>query len=653
MPDWSYLPLFRPLLFRLPARRARALTLGAFGLLGRLPGGAFTIKTLGHMEPSPHLESSICGLPLPTPVGLSGCVDGAGTARRAMAQLGFGFMETGPVTVRPVGNGAPIELERNREGILYPDYFENEGADAAAARLADPGHRLPQFVRIAPLPGSTPGEAADQIGALVRQLTGAGAHGFYLDILQDECLSPADAARLAESVRRCAAREAAGKPSFLYVPCRMPDSRLEQLLRTADLRLWTGIVIGETRLADGTLRPGRDDKEACRSKLRLVRRYAPDGFILKAAVGVHEPGDALELQAAGADYLLLHSGMIYAGPGLPKRVNEALLHERLRHMPEPAPASFWSHWGWMLLLGAGMIAGGLLAWLIAATTVLLPYDEAFLGLTRRELEALSHRLLHFMSHDRVTLAGTMISIGVLYVQLARHGLRHGLHWARTALLVSCLVGFSSFFLYLGYGYFDPLHALAAALLLPMFILGMRNNPDAPPRHPVHLRNDRVWRLALWGQLCMIALGASLAVGGITIAAVGITGVFVPEDLAYLEATRDQIRALDPQLLPLIAHDRAGFGGALLADALALLIMALWGIQAGQRWIWRTFLIGGAPAFAAAFSVHWHIGYRDLWHLAPAFFALLLYILGLALLYPYLMGSSRKGASLPAPGPLSR
>ena len=50
MPDWSYQTLFRPVLFRLPARLSRALTLKSIGLLSRLPSGSFVIRTLGHME---------------------------------------------------------------------------------------------------------------------------------------------------------------------------------------------------------------------------------------------------------------------------------------------------------------------------------------------------------------------------------------------------------------------------------------------------------------------------------------------------------------------------------------------------------------------------------------------------------------------------
>ncbi|MCP6082805.1 hypothetical protein NL341_27790, partial [Klebsiella pneumoniae] len=71
------------------------------------------------------------------------------------------------------------------------------------------------------------------------------------------------------------------------------------------------------------------------------------------------------------------------------------------------------------------------------------------------------------------------------------------------MFVSGAVGFPSFFLYLGYGYFDPVHAWAAAVLFPLFLLAMRRNPDRPSRKPVNLRNSRVWRRAMWGQLCFV------------------------------------------------------------------------------------------------------------------------------------------------------
>jgi hypothetical protein len=349
------------------------------------------------------------------------------------------------------------------------------------------------------------------------------------------------------------------------------------------------------------------------------------------------------LLAAGAAFVEVHSGLVYAGPGLPKRINDlvanaypaprgpaASLNPRLRAFYS------WPNWVWIALLGAAMLFGGILAWLIAITRVVLPYDELFVGLSRTDLATINARLLPFMAHDRVTLAGTMISIGVLYGQLALHGMRRGADWAREAVLVSAVVGFASFFLFLGFGYFDPLHALVALLLLPLFVFGMRGSLVATGTTAVpNEHNDWRWRLGLWGQLLFVGIGFGLALAGCVIAGVGMTSVFVPEDLAFLRTTPGALGAITPRLIALAAHDRAGFGGALVSDGLALLLASLWGFGQGARWLWWTFVAAGVPGFVAAFGIHLAVGYTNLWHLAPAIAALVFYLLALTLSYPYL------------------
>ncbi|MBP1964769.1 hypothetical protein [Paenibacillus aceris] len=440
-------------------------------------------------------------------------------------------------------------------------------------------------------------------------------------------------------VRQLAA--AAGKPALLYVPPQLPEGTLREL--AAQLSSWSGVVVGEALREEGSRRVRVGGSDVLSAQLSLVRRLRSAGAATIVAAGaVSQPQDALELLAAGANSVQLHSGLVYAGPGLPKRINEAILYDRIRETEEPQPPSFWANWGWMSLLGFSMIIGGLLAWLIAATSVLLPYDETFLGVSRSVINRFNGHIIHFMSHDRITLAGTMISLGIFYSQLAKHGLRFGLHWARTALLASCTVGFSSFFLYLGYGYFDPLHATAAAVLLPMLLLTLRGLKDYPSRKPPGLTNDIVWRRAQWGQCCFVVLGIGLAFGGLTIAFVGITSVFVPTDLAYLGLTARQLAEWNEHLIPLIAHDRAGFGGALFSLAVAIAASALWGVNQGESWLWWTFLWGGTPGFAAGLLVHFHIGYTDFIHLLPVYIAVLLYVAGLYLMHPFLVRGAGTG-----------
>ena len=62
MPDWFYRTASRPVLFRLPAERARDFALGFMGALCRLPLGQKVIDFLGHMRADRRLERSALGL---------------------------------------------------------------------------------------------------------------------------------------------------------------------------------------------------------------------------------------------------------------------------------------------------------------------------------------------------------------------------------------------------------------------------------------------------------------------------------------------------------------------------------------------------------------------------------------------------------------
>ena len=135
MPDWSYVPLFRPLLFRLPAERARAITLGLIGGLARRPGGAASFAAIGHMEPPAALRRTIAGLAMPTPVGLGAGLDLNGYAAPALARLEIGHLELGPITLAPLSVADPIERRVHDEAIVYPTLTANPGLDVLLRNL--------------------------------------------------------------------------------------------------------------------------------------------------------------------------------------------------------------------------------------------------------------------------------------------------------------------------------------------------------------------------------------------------------------------------------------------------------------------------------------------------------------------------------------
>src|SRR3954451_1467072 len=135
MPDWTYQTIFRPLLFRLPAARARDLTLRTTAALAAISGPLKTIECFGDLRPPDGARVSAFGLDLAAPVGLGAGLDVHAVALPALAQLGFGFLEAGPVTRAPVREGR-IERREDEEAIWYETPLANDGVDALLARLA-------------------------------------------------------------------------------------------------------------------------------------------------------------------------------------------------------------------------------------------------------------------------------------------------------------------------------------------------------------------------------------------------------------------------------------------------------------------------------------------------------------------------------------
>jgi dihydroorotate dehydrogenase len=626
MPDWSYRTVLRPILFHLPPAAARDLALRVMGPLGRSAIGGALIDFMGHMRAPAALRHSLAGLSFPSRAGLGCGLDPGLRAFGAFARFGVGFVEVGPIGLDP-RRGGLVGRDDAASCLVLAMPSDTIGLGAAVARL---GPRRRDGV---PLIARLEAGAADEVPRLVDALAP------HVDAFT---LSGGDESWTDDEWRRfhAAATEAArraSRPLFACVPADLDANALSRRIGTAkDLAGF--MVEGASRPVAGRRHLGVAARTAALETVRRLRARAPGTAIL-AGGGVHDPQDALHLLEAGADLVAIESGLVFSGPGLPKRVNEAVRFAGAQDAPpaERAPAMSWF---WTLLMGLGMLFGSLLALLIAATRVVLPYDEQFVGLTRAELQALNDQLLPFMAHDRVTLAGTMVTIGVLYSALSWFGIRRGEHWAQVAVLASAAAGFASFFLFLGFGYFDPFHAFVTAVLFQFLLLGIHGRlaePHGLP--PPMLVEDRAWRLSQWGQLGLIAQAIGFTVAGLFISFIGATHVFVREDLEFMGTTAAAIASAGPRLVPLVAHDRASFGGMLFVCGLLFLMTSLWGFRRGERWLWWALLAAGAAGYGAALGVHYAVGYHSPFHLAPAFAGLALFGCSMALSYPYLAGAA--------------
>jgi hypothetical protein len=82
--------------------------------------------------------------------------------------------------------------------------------------------------------------------------------------------------------------------------------------------------------------------------------------------------------------------------------------------------------------------------------------------------------------------------------------------------------------------------------------------------------------------------------------IGTAVVFVPQDLAFLGLDRVALDAIDPRLVPLIAHDRAGFGAGLATTGVTVLASVFCGRP--SRALWEALALAGLAGFAPVTAV---------------------------------------------------
>ena len=587
MPDWTYQTVFKPILTHLPYSAAQKLVFRTMGTLASSPPGRMLIRLMGHALPDRTMLVRRGEQRFTASTALASGVDSENRGTGALALFGFGLIEVGPFGPVPshaltewTDSGA-VEIKR---GILSAD----TNAIQRLKRL-----QIPEDVQIiARL--AIPMEANRDAALEVAESLAECVSGFAIDVNDVDLIH-----KLSKL-----------QPVYLRVAAKHDSLDVPE-------NSWAGVIVDQA---------GQSLDELADSIGKWRSRIGEESVII-ADTALGEPIDAIELRNSGADLVMIGTGFAEAGPGLPKRINRLLTTSgpevEVPPLFSPEKSFFWS-----MVTGIALFAGGLVAMLLGSTRVLLPYDEEYLGMLREELCGFNEQILPFMSHDRVTLAGTMLSLGTLYVTAALNGDRFGRRWARTAFLASAFVGFLSFFLFFGFGYFDPFHAFIAAILFQFILLGLRSPLSPTQVATADLRNSTAWRRAMWGQLIFVAHGFAILVAGIVISSFGVTTVFVAQDLDFMQTTAEEIRRINPRLVPLVAHDRASFGGMLMSTGVFVVLAAMWGWQRGQKWLWMSLGAAGSMAYGCTLVIHWTVGYTSLGHLLPAYGGLM--ALGIAL-----------------------
>ncbi|PKR85655.1 dihydroorotate dehydrogenase [Heyndrickxia camelliae] len=606
MPDWSYHPLKKLLLDRLSPKTSREFIHKCISTIASISGGRSLIRFLGNMNPPQECQKYLEQTSFPSPIGLSSIIDPSLSGTNAFQELGLGFLEIGPIVLdKPRKQMEPV-LEN--EHILLSNNFEKVPLKLAIKKLTSLDICIPIFARI------DAQVKRNEWDLIVQHLTP------FVDFF----------IVTKEQMNSFLQKDISCSRSFFIslTVDEMHEDTLEIEKFHKQINVGGIVVTAPCRMKDSYWHEDADANKSLRRAVKHVKERYPDIVVITSG-GVETPEDACSLMDSGADFIMLTNGYVKAGPGLTKRIHERLL------FTENQPV-LKQQWIWSFLFGLSILFGGLIALYFAFTSIILSYDESFIGLTKAKLVQINPLILSFMSHDRMALAGTMISAGILYIQLARHGIKDGMKWAKITFHSAAIIGFLGIFLFIGFGYFDWLHGLFWLVLLPIYYFSFKEGTKVTGTpSSSHEKNDRTWMLGLYGQLMFIILGFSIIIGGIVISTIGISNVFVSTDLRFLCMSPQMLDRVSDHLIPVIAHDRAGFGSSLISVGSLVLMLSLWGFRKGERWIWNTLTLGALPAFIAGIGTHFYIGYTTPIHLFPVYFLVLLYMLGIVFSYPFL------------------
>jgi dihydroorotate dehydrogenase len=342
-----YRLLYRVVLRRVPAEAAHRAGFGLIRWAAAVPGMAWLLRRwLGLRDPV--LRVRALGLEFPGPLGLAAGFDKDARGTRALAALGFGFVEVGTVTARAQpGNPRPrmFRLAADR-ALVNRMGFNNSGAAAAASRLRRSRGRGPVVgVNIGKTRVVPDEEAAADYAASARAVAGVADY-VVVNVsspntpgLRD--LQATDRLRPVLVAVRAALEEAArGRRVPLLVKIA-PDLADADVDAVADLALELGldgiIATNTTVSRDGLASPvaevaaagagglsGPPLRARALAVLARLRARAGDGLVLIAAGGIETPDDAWERLRTGATLVQAYTGFIYGGPLWPRRIHAGL-----------------------------------------------------------------------------------------------------------------------------------------------------------------------------------------------------------------------------------------------------------------------------------------------------------------------------------------
>lgn len=273
---------------------------------------------------------TLAGITFPNRIGLAAGFDKNACWIRSAEVLGFGHIEIGAVTPQPqAGHPRPrlfrltqFKALRNRMG------FNNLGVKIIKTHLqALTARRIRIGVNLGKN-SDTPLQEAAQDYQLVMDELWPFCDYFSLNISSPNTPGLRSLAQV-ESLETLLSQLQAQRPLFLKLS---PDEDLHTYQQiAAQAQNWgvSGIVLSNTTSQrQGSLRQidsmgGISGAPLLENNLKILREVTWDVPLIGVG-GIFTPQDAISYRAAGAHMVQLYTGLVYAGPTLPRRIATAL-----------------------------------------------------------------------------------------------------------------------------------------------------------------------------------------------------------------------------------------------------------------------------------------------------------------------------------------
>jgi dihydroorotate dehydrogenase len=324
----------KPILFRLPPETAH-------GLVKRALGAAETVGATGPLAEryrvtDERLAQEAFGTTVPNPIGVAAGFDKNAEVPRALAALGFGFVEVGGVTSHPqAGNDRPrlFRLPED-EALVNRMGLNNEGAETVADRLAATDVPVPVGVNVAKAedvpPEAAPADYRETYEAVgehadftVVNVSCPNSQGF------EELQNRAAMAGILSELR-----DAGASPLLVKLSPDLPDPAAADALALVTEFDLEGVVATNTtterptslRSPNRVQAGGLSGKPIEARATEMVRFAAERVDVPVVGVGgVSTAEGAYRKIRNGATLVQLYTGLVYRGPAIAREINEGLL----------------------------------------------------------------------------------------------------------------------------------------------------------------------------------------------------------------------------------------------------------------------------------------------------------------------------------------